>query len=60
MYDRETVELAPRALEEGMTQREAAELCGVSRVSVGFRAAGRVPHERGAGRTRVDGVFSQA
>ena len=55
MYDRETVELAPCALEEGMTQREAAELCGVSRASVGFWAAGRVPHERGAGRIRVDG-----
>ena len=52
MYDRETVELALYALEEGMTQREAAELCGASRASVGFRAAGRVPHERGAGRIR--------
>lgn len=47
MYDRETVELALYALEEGMTQREAAELCGASRASVGFWAAGRVPHERG-------------
>lgn len=55
MYDRETVELALYALEEGMTQREAAELCGASRASVGFWAAGRVPHERGAGRIRVDG-----
>lgn len=55
MYDRETVELALYAPEEGMTQREAAELCGVSRASVGFWAAGRVPHERGAGRIRVDG-----
>ena len=26
MYDRETVELAPCAPEEGMTRREAAEL----------------------------------
>lgn len=50
MYDRETVELALYTLEEGMTQREAAELCGDSRASVGFWAAGRVPHERGAGR----------
>ena len=39
MYDRETVELALYALEEGMTQREAAELCGVPRASVGFWAA---------------------
>lgn len=30
MYDRETVELALLALEEGMTQKEAAELCGAS------------------------------
>lgn len=55
MYDRETVELAPCALEEGMARREVAELCGVSRASVGFWAAGRVPHERGAGRIRVGG-----
>lgn len=55
MCDRETVELAPCAPGEGMTRREAAELCGVSRASVGFWAAGRVPHERGAGRIRVDG-----
>lgn len=55
MYDRETVGLALYALEDGMTQREAAELCGVSRASVGFWTAGRVPHERGAGGIRVDG-----
>lgn len=55
MCDRETVELAPCAPGEGMTRREAAELCGVSRASVGFWAAGHVPHERGAGRIRVDG-----
>ena len=55
MYDRETVELAPCAPGESMTQRKAAELCGVSHASVGFWAAGRVPHERGAGRIRDDG-----
>ena len=55
MRDRETNELAPCAPEEGMTRREAAELCGVSRASVGFWAAGRVPHEREAGRIRVGG-----
>ena len=31
MYDRDTIELALLALEEGMTQVEAAELCGASR-----------------------------
>lgn len=55
MYDRETVGLAPCAPGEGMTRRETAELCGVSRASVDFWAAGRVPHERGAGRIRVGG-----
>lgn len=55
MCDRETVGLALYALEEGMTQRETAELCGVSRASVGFWAAERVPHERGVGGIRVDG-----
>lgn len=46
MYDRETVELALLALEEGMSTREAAELCGCSATSVSAWAAGRVPHER--------------
>lgn len=55
MYDRETVGLAPCAPGEGMTRRETAELCGVPRASVDFWAAGRVPHERGAGRIRVGG-----
>lgn len=41
MYDRETVELALLALEEGMTQKEAAELCGASRSAVKHWAAGR-------------------
>ena len=50
MYDRETVELALLALEEGMTQKEAAELCGASRSAVKHWAAGRLPHDRPAGR----------
>ena len=49
MYDRETVELALLALEEGMTQAEAAELCGATRGAVEKRAAGMIPHERKAG-----------
>lgn len=40
MYDRETVELALLALEEGMSQAEAAELCGVGRTAVGNWARG--------------------
>lgn len=31
MYDRDTIELALLALEEGMSQGEAAELAGVAR-----------------------------
>ena len=47
MYDRKVVELALWALEEGMTQAEAAAIAGVGRVSVGNWAAGRLPHDRG-------------
>ena len=43
MYDRETVELALMALEEGMTQAGAAELAGAARRTVGRWAAGRLP-----------------
>ena len=50
MYDRETVELALMALEEGMTQAEAAELAGAARRTVGrwvpsrFLRTFRQPH----------------
>ena len=47
MYDRETVELALLALEEGMTQAEAAEFAGAKRSAVGYWARGALPHERG-------------
>ena len=47
MYDRDVVELALWALEEGMTQAEAAAIAGVGRTSVGNWAAGRLPHDRG-------------
>lgn len=56
MYDRETVELALLALEEGMTQKEAAELCGASRSAVKHWAAGRLPHDRPAGRPGRQGA----
>ena len=46
MYDEETVELALLALEEGMTQAEAAELCGATRSAVKHWAAGKIPHKR--------------
>ena len=52
MYDLDVVELALHAIEEGMTQREAAELAGVSRRVVGRWLAGTIPHERGARRNR--------
>lgn len=48
MYDRDAVELALLALEEGMSQQEAAELCGASRGTVGYWARGRLPHGRRA------------
>lgn len=53
MYDMDTVELALMALEEGMTQREAAELCGVSRGAVQGWAWGRLPHPRAPRRPRA-------
>ena len=49
MYDRDVVELALLALEEGMTQAEAAELCGASRAAVSKWASGAVPHRRPEG-----------
>ena len=49
MFDREDVELALYALEEGMTRREAGELVGASGQTVSRWAAGRVPHGRAAG-----------
>lgn len=49
MYDRDVVELALLALEEGMTHAEAAELCGASRSAVRKWAAGAVPHRRPEG-----------
>lgn len=48
MYDRDVVELALLALKEGMSQQEAAELCGASRGTVGYWARGRLPHGRRA------------
>ncbi|MDO4436955.1 MAG: IS3 family transposase [Coriobacteriaceae bacterium] len=53
MYDRDTVELALYALEDGMTLGAAARLVGASRTAVGNWAAGRLPHERASGRIRV-------
>ena len=52
MYDREDVELALLALEEGMTCREAGELVGARGPTVSRWASGRVPHER-AGRAKM-------
>lgn len=52
MYDRETVELALYALDEGMTPSEAAGLVGASRQAVCRWRDGFVPHERGAGSDR--------
>ena len=52
MYDRETVELALLALDEGMSQAEAAELCGAGRTAVGNWARGRLPHPRRGRRPR--------
>lgn len=46
MYDRDTIELALLALEEGMSQGEAAELAGVARTTAGNWERGRLPHER--------------
>lgn len=49
MYDRDTVELALLALEEGLAEREAAELCGASLTSV-RRWARQGPPTRPRGR----------
>lgn len=46
MYDRDTIELALLALEEGMTKVEAAELCGASRGAVQRWGRGLLPHAR--------------
>ena len=53
MYDGETVRRALAALAEGMTQSEAAALCGVTRQTVRNWAAGRVPRGRARGATMV-------
>lgn len=49
MYDRETVELALYAVEDGMSRREAAALAGCTVASLGRWPAGRIPHERAGG-----------
>lgn len=48
MHDREDVEIALVALEEGWTRKEAGALVGASGSAVSRWAEGRVPHERGA------------
>ena len=53
MYDGETVRRALAALAEGMTQSEAAALCGVTRQTVRNWAAGRLPRGRARGATMV-------
>ncbi|MDM8271989.1 IS3 family transposase [Thermophilibacter provencensis] len=50
MHDRETVELALMALEEGWSSREAAELVGASKTAVCRWAREGAPHERRSGR----------
>lgn len=55
MYDRKTVGPALYALEEGMTQREAVELCGAPAPRWASGPPRRQPHEREAGGIRVDG-----
>ena len=52
MYDRDDVELALYALEEGCTVAEAARIVGASREAVRRWRGGRVPHERGRGSER--------
>lgn len=54
MYDRETVELALYAVEDGMSRREAAELAGCTVGALRHRLDGRIPHERAA-RGRIEG-----
>lgn len=46
MYDRETIEIAVRAVEDGMSRGEAAALAGCGVSSVRAWAAGATPHER--------------
>lgn len=56
MHDRDDVELALMALEEGWTRTAAGALVGASGPTVSRWAAGRVPHERlgaGPGRGRM-------
>lgn len=48
MYERETVELALYAVEEGMSRREAAELAGCTVGALRHWLDGRIPHERAA------------
>ena len=50
MHERDDVELALMALGEGWAQAEAGALVGASGQTVSRWAAGRVPHERRAGR----------
>ena len=44
MYDKDDVELALLAVEEGMSRREAAELVGCGETAVRNWLAGRLPH----------------
>ena len=55
MYDRDTVELALYAVEDGLSPREAAELAGCSAGAVRHWLAGRLPHERAGGCGIVSG-----
>lgn len=54
MYDRDVVEMALYALEEGCSPTEAAEIAGCSRQALYRWARGEVPHPR-AGRRRRRG-----
>ena len=51
MFDRDDVELALYALEEGMTAAAAGELVGASGQTVSRWARGRVPHARAGAAT---------
>lgn len=44
MYGRDDVELAPLAVEEGMSKRESTELVGCRETAVRNWLAGRLPH----------------
>lgn len=52
MYDMETIELALLALEDGMSQREAAQFAGATRESVRRWAHGQIPHMRAGKRAK--------